>query len=187
MFDFDVMTITSLLVLAANLALVLLVGNLAFERAKEAWDAVASRASQTRTQIQHFTDAAEVASIKTSEAAQSIKDAERKLADAETELAAVKLRQENEPLPFVYSATPTDSFDAGGSIWEFIVHNDAEAQRETDSDHPARQWSSGRLYVVQAATQAAARRQLERHLPEADGFRVTVIRRIGDNLFAEAS
>jgi hypothetical protein len=187
MFNLDVMTMTSLLVLAANLALILLVGNLALEKAREAWDSVSGRARQTRTQIDYYKTAAEAASIKTSEAVQGIRDAERKLADAEKELAAVKQRQETEPLPFVYSAAPTDSFDAGGSIWEFIVHNEAEAQQEIDPDHHARHWSVGRLYVVQAATQAAARRQLERHLPGADGFRVTVVRRIGDNLFAEAS
>ncbi|WP_341910827.1 hypothetical protein [Ferrovibrio terrae] len=190
MFDFnlDVMSIAYVLVLAANLALILLVGNLTFERARDAWSSVASRTRYLQSGLDQLRAAAEHAETQTAEAAKNIEAAKQKLANAEVELAALKKRHAEEKLPFVYRVTPPENFDPGGMIWEFVAHHDNEGMKETDPDHPARQWTNGRFYLVQAATQKAAIRQLERHLPDSEGFRLALVKNHGDVIasFAEA-
>lgn len=187
-FNFDLMSIAYVMVLGANMALILLIGNLAYERARDAWNSVISRARYLQSGLTQLEAAAENAQAQTAEAERNIAAAKQKLANTEAELAETKKRHEEQPLPFVYRATPTDNFDPGGMIWEFIVQHDSEGLQETDPDHPARQWTSGRLYLVQGTTQKAAQRQLERHLPPADGFRITLVKNHGDSLtaFAEA-
>lgn len=174
-FDLDVMSLTYLLVAAANLALVLLIGNLTYERARDAWTSVSGRAGNLQSSTDEWQSAAEAAERQAEEASQNIQAALKKLAAAEEELDQLKKRHEEEPLPFVYRVTPTENFDPGGTIWEFLVQH-PEGLQETDPHHPARQWTSGRYYLVQAATQKAAQRQLERHVPEAAGFRITLVR-----------
>ncbi|MCW0235095.1 MAG: hypothetical protein OJJ21_15950 [Ferrovibrio sp.] len=188
MFDFnlDVMALTYLLVLAANLALILLIGNLTFERARDAWFSVSNRAGSLQANLTQLQTATETAGTQTAETVQNIEAAKQKLANAEVELAALKKRHEEEPLPFVYCVTPTENFDPGGVIWEFVVHHDSEGQQESDPHHPARQWAGGRRYLIQAATQKAAHRQLERHVPEAVGFRIALVKNHGDAGYAKA-
>lgn len=186
MFDFDLMALTYLLILGANLALILLVGNLAAERVRDAWNGVAGRARAARTQIEQLQENAESSSMRISALASKVEEAQRKLAGAQDELAAVMRRQTNEPLPFVYCVTPTENFDQGGVTWEFLVQHDEAGQAELDPHHPARQWLNGRVYMVQGASQQAARRQLERYLPKAEGFRITASRRQALGQLAEA-
>lgn len=186
MFDLDLMTLTYLLILAANLALILLVGNLAAERVRDAWNGVAGRARSARTQIERLRENTEAASVRISALATKVEEAQRKLSGVQDELAAVMRRQSNEALPFVYCVTPTENFDPGGMTWEFLIQHDDEGQAELDPHHPARQWLNGRLYLVQGASQMAARRQLERYLPKAEGFRITVSRHQAVGMLAEA-
>jgi hypothetical protein len=176
LFSLDVMSLAYLLVLAANFALILLIGNLTYERARDAWDTVSSRARNLQSGLSEAQIAAETAERQAVEAVESIEAAKTKLADAEVELAQLKKRHEEEPLPFVYRVTPTENFDPGGMIWEFVVHHESEGQLEADTHHPARQWAGGRYYLIQATTQKAAYRQLERHVPAAAGFRITFVR-----------
>ena len=98
MFDFnlDVMSIAYVLVLAANLALILLVGNLTFERARDAWASVASRTRYLQSGLDQLRTAAEHAEAQTVEAAKDIAAAKQKLANAEVELAALKKRHAEE-------------------------------------------------------------------------------------------
>ncbi|MEK9970399.1 MAG: hypothetical protein VW600_14760 [Ferrovibrio sp.] len=183
-FNFDMMSVTYLLVAAANLALILLIGNLTYERARDAWNSVSGRAGNLQSSTTEWETAAEVAERQAEEASQNIQAALKKLAAAEDELEQLKRRHEEEPLPFVYRVTPTENFDPGGAIWEFLVQH-PEGLQETDPHHPARQWTSGRYYLIQAATQKAAQRQLERHVPEAAGFRIAMVRS-HDTGFAKA-
>jgi hypothetical protein len=176
LFDFDVMAFAYLLVLAANLALILLIGNLTYERARDAWTSVSGRARSLQSGLTDLRAATETAERQTVEASHNIEAARRKLADTEAELEELRRRHESEPLPFVYRVTPTENFDPGGTVWEFVVQHDGEGQQEADPHHPARQWVGGRYYLIQAATQKAAHRQLERHVPEAAGFRITLVR-----------
>ena len=99
-----------------------------------------------------------------------------KLEQSKVDAAAVKRRHESEPLPFVFRGTPTENFDPGGPIWEFLIRNVAEGARENNPDHPATQWSNGRLYMVQATTQNAALAQLERRFPATDGFQAILVK-----------
>lgn len=184
-FNLDMMSLTYILVLAANLALILLIGNLTYERARDAWSSVSSRARTLRSSLTDLQTSAEVAERQAGEASQNIEAAKRKLANTEAELVELKKRHQEEPLPFVYRVTPTENFDPGGMIWEFLVQHDNEGLQETDPNHPARQWTGGRLYLIQAATQKSAQRQLERHVPEAAGFRITLVRN-HENTFAQA-
>lgn len=184
LFDLDVMSLAYVLVAAANLALVLLIGNLTYERARDAWNSVSGRANNLQTSAADFEAAAEAAERQAEEASKNIDAALRKLAASEDELEQLKRRHEEEPLPFVYRVTPTENFDPGGSIWEFLVQH-PEGLQETDQHHPARQWTSGRYYLIQAATQKAAQRQLERHVPETAGFRITLVRTL-ETGFAKA-
>lgn len=174
LFDFDMMSLTYILVAAANLALVLLIGNLTYERARDAWVSVSGKAGNLQSSAAEWQSAAEAAERQAEEASQDIQAALKKLAAAEEELEQLRKRHEEEPLPFVYRVTPTENFDPGGAIWEFLVQH-PEGLQENDPHHPARQWTSGRYYLVQAATQKAAQRQLERHVPEAAGFRITLV------------
>jgi hypothetical protein len=189
MFDLDYMALTYMLVLAANLALILLIGNLTYERARDAWDSIKSRARYLQTGLEQLQVSAVTAEAQANEAAKTIEAAKQKLANTEIELASLKKRHMEEPLRFVYRVTPPENYDPAGVIWEFIVHHDQEGLQEADPDHPARQWTGGRLYLVQAATQKAAHRQLERHLPEAAGYRITLVKNHGGVLarLAEAS
>lgn len=175
LFNFDMMSLTYVLVAAANLALILLIGNLTYERARDAWTSVSGRANTLQSSTSEWQMAAGRAESQAEEASQNIQAAMRKLAEAEEELEQLKKRHEEEPLPFVYRVTPTENFDHGGSIWEFIVQH-SEGLQEADPHHPARQWTGGRYYLIQAATQKAALRQLERHVPEAAGFRIALVR-----------
>jgi len=188
MFDFnlDVMALTYLLVLAANLALILLIGNLTYERARDAWASVSGRAETLRSNMIQWQTAAEHAEVQAAETVQAIDAAKQKLAQAEVELAALRKRHEDEALPFVYRVTPTENFDPGGVVWEFVVHHETEGQSDSDPDHPSRQWAGGRYYLIQAATQKAAQRQLERYVPEAAGFRITLVKNHGDAGYAKA-
>lgn len=186
MFDLDLMTLTYLLILAANLALILLVGNLAAERVRDAWVGVAGRAQSARTQIQHLQENAESSSARIAQVVTKVEEAQRKLKGAQDELAAVMRHQQSELLPFVYCATPTEIFDSGGAAWEFLVQHDDVGNSELDPHHPARQWLNGRLYQVQGASPMAARRQLERYLPKSEGFRITATARQGVAQLAEA-
>jgi hypothetical protein len=174
-FNFDMISLTYVLVLSANLALILLVGNLTYERARDAWNSVSGRANTLQSSLTDLQTSAEVADRQAAEADQNIDAALKKLAAIEDELEQLKKRHEEEPLPFVYRVTPTENFDPGGTIWEFLVQHD-EGLQETDAHHPARQWTGGRYYLIQGATQKAAQRQLERHVPESAGFRITVLR-----------
>lgn len=185
LFDFDMMSLTYILVAGANLALALLIGNLTYERAHDAWASVSSKASNLKSSVTEWQSSAEVAERQAEEAAQEIQAALKRLADAEEELEQLKRRHEEEPLPFVYRVTPAENLDPGGALWEFLVQH-PEGLQESDPHHPARQWTSGRYYVIQAATQKVAQRQLERHVPETAGFRVTVVRSL-DPGFAQAS
>lgn len=187
MFDFDLMALTYLLILAANLALILLVGNLAAERIRDAWTGVASRARAARTQIEQLQEGAEAADVRVSQLVAKVEEAQRKLSGAQAELAAVMRQQQNEALPFVYCATPTEIFDSGGAAWEFLVQHDDAGSTELDPHHPARQWLNGRLYQVQGASPMAARRQLQRYLPKGEGFRITATKSQGVAQLAEAS
>lgn len=186
MFDFDLMALTYLLILGANLALILLVGNLAAERVRDAWTGVAGRAQAARTQIEHLRENADSADARVAQVAAKVEEAQRKLKGVQDELAAVMRQQQNEPLPFVYCATLTEIFDSGGAAWEFLVQHDEAGNTELDPHHPARQWLNGRLYQVQAASPMAARRQLERYLPKGEGFRITATQRQGVAQLAEA-
>lgn len=186
MFDLDLMTLTYLLILAANLALILLVGNLAAERIRDAWTGVASRARAARTQIGQLQENAEAANARIAQLASKVDEAKRKLSGVQAELATVMRQQQNEALPFVYCATPTEIFDAGGATWEFLVQHDDAGNTELDPHHPARQWLNGRLYQVQGASPMAARRQLERYLPKAEGFSITATQRNSIGQLAEA-
>src|SRR3546814_12566770 len=80
------------------------------------------------------------------------------------------------PLPFVFRGTPTENFDPGGPIWEYLIRNVAEGARENEPNHPAAGWSKGRLYLIQATTQVAALAQLERRFPPTDGFQAVLVR-----------
>lgn len=175
LFNLDVMSLTYVLVAAANLALVLLIGNLTYERARDAWHSVSGKANTLQSSLTDLQASAEVAERQAAEADQNIGAALKKLAAIEDELEQLKRRHEEEPLPFVYRVTPTENFDPGGAIWEFLVQHD-EGLQEIDAHHPARQWVSGRHYLIQGATQKAAQRQLERHVPESAGFRITLLR-----------
>lgn len=186
MFNIDGMTWAYLLVVAANLALIFLVGNLAYERARNAWVIVFNSAHHLRENEARFVSATENAAAATAETEKKIEQARAELAEAEARLAEIKRKHLKEPLPFAYRITPTQNLDPGGAVWEFVVHQDEEPRREPDPHHPARQWSNGRLYMVQAATQVAAKRQIERLLPEDEGYRITLVKRHGDIAFAEA-
>lgn len=186
MFDLDLMALTYLLILAANLALILLVGNLAAERVRDAWTGVAGRARLAQTQIDQLQENAEAASVRISQLSAKVEEAQRKLSGVQAELATVMRQQQDEALPFVYCATPTEIFDSGGAAWEFLVQHDDAGNSELNPHHPARQWLNGRLYLVQAASPMAARRQLERYLPKTEGFRITATQRNGIAQLAEA-
>jgi cell division protein FtsX len=174
-FNLDMMSLTYVLVLSANLALILLIANLTYERARDAWHSVSGRANSLQTSLTDLQSSAEAAGRQSVEADQNIDAALKKLAAMEDELEQLKKRHEEEPLPFVYRITPTENFDPGGTIWEFLVQHD-EGLQEVEAHHPARQWVNGRHYLVQGATQKAALRQLERHVPESAGFRITLLR-----------
>lgn len=183
-FNLDMMSLTYVLVMAANLALILLIGNLTYERARDAWHSVSGRANMLRSSLEDLQAAAHSADRQAEEVEQNIDAALKKLAATEAELEQLKQRHEDEALAFVYRVTPTENFDPGGAIWEYLVQHD-EGLKDSDPDHPARQWTSGRYYLIQAATQKAARHQLERHVPEAAGFRLTLLRN-HDTGFAKA-
>ncbi|MEK9969000.1 MAG: hypothetical protein VW600_07675, partial [Ferrovibrio sp.] len=87
LFNFDVMTLTYLLVLAANFALILLVGNLTYESAYDAWKSVSNRAGNLRSGLTDLQAATETAERQAAEAVQNIEAAKKKLANAQVELA----------------------------------------------------------------------------------------------------
>ena len=173
---FDIGTIAFFLVLAANLALILLVAGLAADRAREAWSRSVNKARHaeaTNHSLRAGIDASEAKAIQLTEQIEATKS---KLEQARVDLAALKKRHATEPLPFVFRGTPTENFDPGGPIWEFLIRNVAEGARENNPAHPAAQWSNGRLYMVQAATQNAALAQLDRRFPATDGFQAVLVK-----------
>lgn len=173
---FDLGSVAFFLVLAANLALIVLVAGLAADRAREAWSRAVHRARHAEAMNQSLRAGIEAAETKASQITEQIAATKVKLEQAKVDVAAVKQRHASEPLPFVFRGTPTENFDPGGPIWEFLIRNVAEGAREYNASHPAAQWTNGRLYLIQAATQNAALAQLERRFPPTEGFQAILVK-----------
>lgn len=173
---FDIGSIAFFLVLAANLALILLVAGLAADRAREAWSRAVNRARHAEAINQSLRAGIEAAETKASQMTEQIAATKVKLEQAKADAAALKQRHATEQLPFVFRGTPTENFDPGGPIWEYLIRNVAEGARENDPSHPAAAWSKGRLYMIQATTQIAALAQLERRFPPTEGFQATLVK-----------
>ena len=184
MFDFG--SIAFFLVLAANLALILLVGGLAADRAREAWSRAVSRARQAETVNQSLRAGIEAAETKAGQLSEQITATKAKLEQARVDVVAVKKRHATEPLPFRFRGTPPENFDPGGPIWEYLIKNVAEGAREGDANHPAAQWSNGRLFLIQATTQVAALAQLERRFPPTDGYQSVLVKQHDPDLISLA-
>ncbi|WP_341703604.1 hypothetical protein [Ferrovibrio sp.] len=173
----DFGSLAYLLVLAANFALIALVGGLAYEKGRDAWQVAAARARQAADGNRYMQDNIESAEKRAAQLVEEIAAAKETLARAQANLEAMRRRHAGEPLPFAFRATPTENFDPGGSVWEFHVRHDFEGTG-TEDGHPAELWQKGRLYLVQSTTQQSAQAQLERRLRPSDGFQIRLVRRL---------
>src|SRR3546814_19577953 len=131
---FDIGSIAFFLVLAANLALIMLVAGLAADRAREAWSRAVNRARHAEAVNQSFRAGIEAAETKASQMTEQIAATKVKLEQTKLDAAALKQRHATEPLPFVFRGPPTETFDPGdrksvGGGKRVTVHVDLGGRR----------------------------------------------------------
>src|SRR3546814_19882316 len=98
---FDIGSIAFFLVLAANLALIILVAGLAADRAREAWSRAVNRARHAEAVNQSFRAGIEAADTKASQMHEQIAATQSKLEQTTMDAAALKQRHATEPAPLV--------------------------------------------------------------------------------------
>lgn len=174
----DMNDVVQILIIGANLGLLVVVVLLTIDRAQVGWSKVAfaaRQAQQFNRTIDETIGAIENATKESGIEAQRLRE---QIQLAEEVHVRTVTRHQKEELHFAYKVAVPDTYDQNGPVWEFVISNPQEADRAPDAQHPAAAWDDGRIYLVQAATEAAARQMLVKRLPEESGFRITLIQRI---------
>lgn len=170
--DISITDFISILAIAANLGIALMIIILLGERSHAAWSRTSQEAhdlTMVRETLENQTAEAERVIQQNRDDIESMRSQMKRM---EADMEALQRRHRETDLPLGYTSTPVDVVDRRYRTWKVVVRNPELGANAGSLFHPAFRWVEGRLYEIPAANLDMAVMAMQGRFYARDGFQV---------------